>query len=253
MRSCSSSAAHVERVLAQRGGFEDRPARGERDQQREQQRDEAVQADDRPIHRARLIAVRPVRVFLTSAAASPSERSEWSSRVVRLAEGQARGRHAGDVVAAVERDVAREPQWKAAEHRHQPAVVGADEVHRLPEQERSGAEQPEHDERGQRDPRAAHARAPALAAAALSGVRPAGAGLRGWRRGTGAVTGRASVSVARSPVAAGGVRRAAVRFPLAGAPAPARTSSRRSSTTVMLSRPPAALAAAISASPASRR
>jgi hypothetical protein len=52
--------ARVEMVFAQRGGFEDRPARGERDEHREQQHDQAEQADDRGVHRSCLIRAFPL-------------------------------------------------------------------------------------------------------------------------------------------------------------------------------------------------
>ena len=70
--------AVVERVFPQRGGFEDRPARGERDEQGEQQHDEAVDADDRPVHSS----CSSSRLWISEAALA-SERSEWSSSVPR--------------------------------------------------------------------------------------------------------------------------------------------------------------------------
>ena len=160
-------------------------------------------------------------------------------------------------MAAVQREPARQPVGQAVEHRHQPAVVGADEVDRL--QRQVGA--------ATRAARARRARPTTPAArrrrdAARGAVAAARAGAGGAARGRRARGRRRRLPPARAPPASSALARAPAPAQLGrlsiGAPRSAArsaldASSRRNSTTVMLSRPPASLAAAISASPASRR
>ena len=129
-----------------------------------------------------LIRAGPVSRLRISDAASPSERSEWSSSVRRRCAGDRGRADARDVAGLVERDVAGQPVGHALEQRHQPAGVGADEVDRLQREVARGAD--EHDHDAEHREHADHAPAPAPArSGALVGARPARQPLRDRRRG----------------------------------------------------------------------
>ena len=183
IRCCSSSERAFSGLSRSERGFEDRPARGEREQQREQQRSRArTGARSAGSSRGRaLIRAGPSSRLRISEAAFASERSEWSSSLLPALRRERRRAHAGDVVAAVQREVARQPVGHAAVQRHQPAVVGADEVHRLQREVGAGADQrrapparPPPRPRGAG--RGAGARRPAAARRGARAARDTGAG-----------------------------------------------------------------------------